>query len=486
MKGIYHRPAIVLVAFAALIVAVHFGCTPEPEEVRLVPNQPPETVVTGAPADSSNAFHRYQMFWQGFDPDGTIAEYWVAVTDSNIAPALRDYRRTLRTDSIIEFTANNEVVLSHAFWVYAVDNEGDRDESPARAFFNAIDVNRPVPVIVDAETFVPGQGWVPLRIQTPTQTAQDTIASEGSMVRVSWTASDADVGGSITGYRIKLSTDSQFREIPADSTSATFTDMPSGDYEFLVEAIDNAGAESLDPASLRWVVNREPDTIVRQMYVWNRHAGFSEISDFRDNPPTIRDSSRVTFFYEGNDQDGTVVDYAYRRIRCDIVRLSCQSRPFGSFFPDPFVSLPEPSSGTSDTTTLYYTSNDYFIVIRSRDNEGKADGTPDSVFFHVNYAPIMDASGVFPADGEIVNGTGIDSLDVRFRATDIETPPTELAYRVVLDGVYGGLVSGVQQEDELFDRWALPAAGTHEILYYVEDPGRRRDTLAVTFEIVMQ
>jgi hypothetical protein len=462
---------------------MHFGCTPEPEQTRLVPNQPPETVVTGAPLDSSNAFHRYQLFWSGFDVDGTIAGYYVAVTDSNIAPVLRDYQPTTRSDTIIEFTANNEVVLSHAFWVFAVDNEGDRDDTPARIFFNAVDTNRPLPVIFEAEKYEEGIGWTPLRLQTPTDAAQDTVSSAGSQVRIRWTASDPDVGGSITGYRIKLNFDSQFTEIPADSTSITYDNMASGDYQFLVHAIDNAGAESLEPASLRWVVNHEPETVITQMFVSNLD-GFVEITDFQENPPTVRDSSRVLLFFEGNDQDGEVIDYAVRRIRCDIVRLSCQSRPFGSFFTDPFVSTPEPASGFQDTTSLFYTSNDYFLVVRSRDNEGKTDGTPDSVFFHVNFTPELQTAQLYPGDGAVLNRAGQDSLEIRFFATDIETASIDLTYRVVLDGSWGRTVGPVPTEDDLYERWAFPDTGLHQLRYTVMDPGRRSNDYEITFTVI--
>ncbi len=89
-RGSVVRPVALLALFGALVLILDYGCTPEPEEVRLVPNQAPETVISGAPLDSSNAFHRYQVFWTGFDPDGTIVEYYVAVTDSNITPTIRD------------------------------------------------------------------------------------------------------------------------------------------------------------------------------------------------------------------------------------------------------------------------------------------------------------------------------------------------------------------------------------------------------------
>ena len=99
--------------FALFLGILYVACTPEPEYTRVIPNQAPETYISGAPLDSSNAFHRFHVYWTGLDPDGEVVEYGIAVTDSNMVPELADYRRTSRTDTIIDFVANNEVVLSH-------------------------------------------------------------------------------------------------------------------------------------------------------------------------------------------------------------------------------------------------------------------------------------------------------------------------------------------------------------------------------------
>jgi hypothetical protein len=469
--------------FALFLAILYVACTPEPEYTRVIPNQAPETAIQGAPLDSSNAFHRYHVYWIGLDPDGEVVEYGVAVTDSNIAPDFADYRRTTKTDTIIDFVANNEVVLSHAIWVFAVDNEGERDATPDRKFFNAVDYNRPVPVITSAVKTV---GSV-----TGDLAVNDTLPSEDSSVHFTWRADDADLGGTIRAFRIKLSTENSFTEIPAESTGVTYTDLPSGNYEFLVEAIDNAGAESLDPARFPWVVNFEPDTRILRMVVAGQDVpmlgqGPWATCGWPPEVPTIRDSSRVTFVYEENDQDGSVQEFSYRVFRTDITRCAVLRGAFSTWFPETAVSLPPARPGSEDTTT-FFTSNDYEVIIRSRDNEEKPDGTPPGVKFRVNFPPILRESALFPGPGAVIDSSATavnDSLDIRFAADDTETPPSQMSYRVVLDGRFGLVTGPVPADSLLFERWPFPRPGQHTLQYTARDPGSRADTLVVTFTVV--
>jgi hypothetical protein len=498
------------VLFGLLLLGLHIACTPEREQVRVVPNQAPETIITGAPLDSSNAFHRYRVHWFGSDSDGEVVEYRVAVSDSNIAPLLADYGRTTSTDSIIEFVANNEVVLSHAIWVFAVDNEGARDPTPARAFFNAVDVSRPLPSITGAIRTVAGV-TEPLDISSG---IPDTIPSGQSppqtdpSIRVTWTAYDPDLGGAIEAFLVKLSTESDFSEIPPDSTGATFSALPSGEYEFQVEAVDNAGARSRNPgdptqpsAAVKWISNYEPDGYITRMLVNDEEV------DFRSGIPTIRDSSRVILVFDGYDQhfdDGRLIEdgnvdfervidpetgrvalevggFSFRIWRTDIVRGSTRRGPFSVFFPETAVSLPF--------------SNDYEVFIRARDNEGKTDRNPPSVKFHVNFSPVLrqqpgappDTLICWPGQGTVIDSSYAinDSLTVTFIADDEETPPRGLSYRAVLDGMFGGIVSPpINAESDLQWRWPFPEAGDHTLIYQVEDPGRRTDELEVVFTVL--
>lgn len=471
--------------FTFLLVGLHLACTPEPEQTRVVPNRAPETTISGAPLDSANSYHRYHVFWSGYDPDGEVVEYRIAVTDSNIVPVLQDYRRTTRTDSIIEFTANNEVVLAHAVWVFAVDNEGERDPTPDRKYFNAVDSNRPLPSIVEATKTVNGE--------TTSLALNDTMPTVGSSVRIRWSATDPDLGGSIRAYRIKLSTENNFSEIPPDSTSATYSNLPSGFYEFLVEAVDNAGAESLDPAHWSWVVNYEPDTRFTSVVVAGAQLDLTagqgpwEPCEWPEEVPTIRDSSRVIFFFEGNDEDGDVTGFSYRIVRTDIARCSSRFGPFSVFFPEDYVSLPIAPPSNPDTLAAYFTSNDYEVFARSKDDEGKTDGTPPGFKFKVNFTPRLRQSALFPGQGAVIDSsiaTPDTTLIVRFAADDVESPSIAMSYRAVLNGRYSLVVGPVLDESELVYEFRFPPAGQNAILYTVADPGRRSDSLTVSFTVL--
>src|SRR5215470_3372710 len=45
-------------------------------------NQPPETILTVIPEDSTRAFYRYHVYWHGEDADGHVVRYLFAITDS--------------------------------------------------------------------------------------------------------------------------------------------------------------------------------------------------------------------------------------------------------------------------------------------------------------------------------------------------------------------------------------------------------------------
>jgi hypothetical protein len=239
------------------------------------------------------------------------------------------------------------------------------------------------------------------------------------------------------------------------------------------------------------VINFEPDTRILRMVVAGQEVpilgqGPWSACAWPPEVPTIRDSSRVTFIYEGNDQDGSIVEFSYRIFRTDISRCALLRGPFSNWFPETAISLPPPRTGTQDTTT-FFTSNDYEVLLRSRDNEAKPDGTPSGVKFRVNFPPILRESSLFPAPGAVLDSSATavnDSLDIRFIADDTETPPSQMSYRVVLDGRFGIVIGPVSADSLLYERWRFPSPGQHTVQYTVRDPGHRADTLAVNFTVV--
>src|SRR5262249_18045614 len=63
-------------------------------------------------------------------------------------PKARDYQYTTKRDSIFVFRASEEVSeRQHAFYIYAVDNKGRADPTPARFIFSSSDRSPPLAVI---------------------------------------------------------------------------------------------------------------------------------------------------------------------------------------------------------------------------------------------------------------------------------------------------------------------------------------------------
>jgi hypothetical protein len=169
------RAGLVVCLYAVLIVA---GCRDA-----LVPNidtnQPPETYITAAPTDTltskdpsgrviepsiGNIPVKFHLYWAGADVDGEVTGFYYAVVETVTqilpgatrpprlpGPKPRDYHFTTRTDTtfifnVAEFSPDRQ----HAFYIYAVDNKGRPDPTPARFVFNAVDRYPPVPIIDEA------------------------------------------------------------------------------------------------------------------------------------------------------------------------------------------------------------------------------------------------------------------------------------------------------------------------------------------------
>jgi hypothetical protein len=142
-------------------------------------NQPPETWITAAPQDTLTSKDpsgvvippsvgtipvKFHLYWAGSDIDGEVTGYYFAVVETVTSipvgglrpprlpgPKPQDYHFTTRTDStfifnVAEFNPDRE----HAFYIYAVDDKGRPDPTPARFIFNAIDRFPPIPVFDEA------------------------------------------------------------------------------------------------------------------------------------------------------------------------------------------------------------------------------------------------------------------------------------------------------------------------------------------------
>src|SRR5262245_11739985 len=140
-------------------------------------NQAPETWIVAAPQDTITTFDpitgtpipppigaipvRFHLYWAGADHDGAVNGFFYAIVetlatvpDGSISvpplpgPKARDYRFTNKTDSIFVFTTSEELnTRQHAFFIYAVDDKGKPDPTPARFIFRAYDSYPPEAII---------------------------------------------------------------------------------------------------------------------------------------------------------------------------------------------------------------------------------------------------------------------------------------------------------------------------------------------------
>jgi hypothetical protein len=265
-------------------------------------NQAPETWITSAPQDTITTRDgrpiqappgtipvQYHLYWAGSDVDGAVAGYYYAVTETVTTappgipipdlpgPKPRDYHFTTRTDTTFIFNVTeNAPDRQHAFFVYAVDNKGKADATPARFIFNAQDRYPPVMVMDDARSTadmwsqnIPGGSPIPIHfIKTITDTAnptvpfyKDTVPSNG-VLTFRWHGEPSLPGTYVTGYRYKLD-EPQFIVVDSSVHVATYNsnalDLVSpGTKQFTLRGVDVAGGAR--QINRRFLLNISPKT----------------------------------------------------------------------------------------------------------------------------------------------------------------------------------------------------------------------------------
>jgi hypothetical protein len=298
-----------------LLVAVFvgIGCR-KVIEPNIDRNQPPETWITAAPLDTLGGRgedavpgtipFRFHLYWAGSDPDGEVVGFFYAVTETTAfglpgegrppqpSPKPQDYRFTPKTDSTFIFNVvEGRPDREHAFFLYAVDNEGKVDASPARFLFNANDKSPPIPKFLVAEArgriFTIGPGGAvdsipfvrgPSYDQTPSPKAgrreslddqlssatlpRDTVPS-GSAFTFEFTALPQAFGTYVVGFRYKF-IEVAFRDTTIDpSVQSVRVDYPAhatpaGTHVLTVRALDQANGST--DSTRRVVVNCSADT----------------------------------------------------------------------------------------------------------------------------------------------------------------------------------------------------------------------------------
>jgi len=278
-------------------------------------NRAPETWITAAPLDTitirerglppqtptiGTVPYRFHMYWAGADYDGAVVGfYWAVVetlpkpdptTGTTALPPLpgprpSDYHWTTRTDSTFTFNVSEyRPDRQHAFFIYAVDDKGRADATPARFVFNALDRFPPKPVLDVSQAlgwsyFVPQHGRIDSvqaiapgkppgpklisDVEDPHRPLPSDTVLSNARIDFAWHDSLRTPGGFAVKYKYKLD---EIDYVTVDSSvhSVSYNTHVGGDIVasgrkvFNLLAIDAAGGA--DNINRRFWINRMPDS----------------------------------------------------------------------------------------------------------------------------------------------------------------------------------------------------------------------------------
>jgi len=270
--------------FCLFLLILGFGCRNPiaPPDI----NQAPETWITSAPMDTITTRNgrpsqsppgtipvEYHLYWAGSDVDGTVVGYYWAVTETTTTvpagvpipelpgPKPRDYHFTTRTDTTFIFNVTeNAPDRQHAFFIFAVDNKGKADPTPARFIFDAQDRYPPIVIFDVAQSAAtmfaqsaPGQPpYLIHYVKSITDTVnfnvptyKDSVPSNG-VLTFHWIGLPSLPGTFVTGYRYKLD-EPQFIVTDSSVHSVTYNTGINGDVvaagakQFTLRGVDVAG-----------------------------------------------------------------------------------------------------------------------------------------------------------------------------------------------------------------------------------------------------
>ncbi len=202
--------ALALLAGGVCALALSMaGCSRRRIVLPIVPNQPPEVVLTQAPAVSDRPyFYAYTIFWTGYDPDGRVDHYLYAIdppTEANAETSwvsLTGNRQTFlfRSDDSESLGTRTNPGGFHVFVMKAVDDRGAMSPPVSRAFLSY--------TVAPTVTFIQPKTLHPLLrpLLPPTTT-------------ITWTGDDPD--GQVSRKPVKF----KYKLFPEDGLDFTFLEL---------------------------------------------------------------------------------------------------------------------------------------------------------------------------------------------------------------------------------------------------------------------
>lgn len=210
---------LLLTGALAFVLILLFGCEAKnPGEP--FPNQAPDTYISLASPGNVTT-----ISWYGTDKDG-FAEVYYYQWDGDAA-------WTQTTDLTASFPdVFSDIEETRTFYVYAEDNAGTADETPASV--------RLSPSNVEPETEI--------------NSGPEYGSKTGEDVTFTFSGTDFDEGGEVVAFRFTLDNLHSWTEVDVNAAIAAYRGLDAGSHTFYVKAIDNLNAEDSTPASVSFVV----------------------------------------------------------------------------------------------------------------------------------------------------------------------------------------------------------------------------------------
>ena len=322
-----------------------------------VPKRPvpldPQTELTYAPVQYDTTTFRVHFYWTGFDDDGEVKKFHIAVDDDTLRQE-KDWATTTSKDTVLLFLVDPVKELKvHVFKVAAEDNDGRIDKTPASRAFSAktlpprseIDKGPAAfnPVVGPNFTFewsgidpdggetggkiaVDSFQYLLLRVggiaDLNTPPTHDPLppfqASGGTFNYV--TLIDAAVGDALPCDAVNHQCFDDWKWIGIKALKNRFRNVTPGEYVFALRAVDVAGATEKGLEFVRnirhfTVTNRNagPSLVVRSSILNGPLAPATGPDDFARKQLQIFQGETVSFSWTTNADSygGEIVGYTY-------------------------------------------------------------------------------------------------------------------------------------------------------------------------------
>jgi hypothetical protein len=443
------------VGLALLGGAVFVGCVKD-KSLGVDRNRPPETYVTMGPEvsadpnDPTDIFYRHHLYWRGEDSDGTVTGFRFAVDDTT-DPGSWTY--TTRTDSVFRFQAGEVGSQEHLFLIRAVDNLGKQDATPDTLRFESFTRATPrVNYMSDLICVTSSQGT------TCGLSPGDTVLVNSSITFV-WTGSDED--GEVVRWESSFGSEQPVQHARNDTTR-TVSNITSGQHQFLVTAVDDAGAISTVGGSFEFTCNFDPVTTLTSFVSTLPRPWVPDTlvttHFFGAGIDTIPYGSTIRMCWDDYDPDGPIVRTLWR-----IHTLSGATvNKCVDTFSEPWVN----NSGQTVTTprlATFCSQVPIQVTLRGVDVYANTEGRPHVYNFFVNFPPTVS----LPNPGNVPSGVPVQFA---FTGADRDGNPNDLLYRWAFDDDALSSPTHFDPGDLFIDAFFQPTeTGTHRLGILVRD-----------------